>query len=59
MRMRLFLLVVLHALVISFISITHPQAEEDVRNISDYDDYVVVTVPGLFRLSKWLRNCSL
>ena len=46
MRMRLFLLVVLHALVISFISITHPQAEENAWDINNYGDYVVVTVPG-------------
>ena len=46
MRMRLLLLVVLHALVISFLSITHPQAEEDVWYINDYGDYFVVTVPG-------------
>jgi len=46
MRMRLFLLVVLHALVISFLSITHPQAEEDEWYINDYGDYVVATVPG-------------
>ncbi len=46
MRIRLFLLVVLHALVISFISITHPQAEENVRDINAYGVYVVVTVPG-------------
>ena len=46
MRMRLFLLVVLHALVISFISITHPQAEENVWDINSYDDHVVVIVSG-------------
>ena len=46
MRMRLFLLVVLHALVISFLSITHPQAEEDEWHINDYGDYVIATVPG-------------
>ncbi len=46
MRMRLFLLVVLHVLVISFISITHPQAEENVRDINAYDVYVVATVPS-------------
>lgn len=46
MRMRLFFLVVLHALVISFLSITHPQAEEDEWDINDYGDYVVATVPG-------------
>ena len=46
MRMRLFLLVVLHALVISFLSITHPQAEEDEWEINDYGDYVVAAVPG-------------
>ena len=46
MRMRLFLLVVLHALVISFISITHPQAEEDVWDINAYGVYVVATVPS-------------
>ena len=44
--MRLFLLVVLHALVISFLSITHSQAEEDEWDINDYGDYVVATVPG-------------
>ena len=47
MRMRLFLLVVLHALVISFISITHPQAEEDLWDINGYGGYVVATVPGV------------
>ncbi len=46
MRMRLFLLVVLHALVISFISIAHPQAEENVWNINGYGCYVVATVPS-------------
>ena len=46
MRIRLFFLVVLHALVISFISITHPQAEEDEWNINDYGDYIVAAVPG-------------
>jgi hypothetical protein len=46
MSMRLLLLVVLHALVISFISITHPQAEENAWDINNYGDYVVVTVPG-------------
>ena len=46
MRMRLFLLVVLHALVISFISITHPQAEENVWYINAYGVYVVATVPS-------------
>ena len=46
MRMRLFLLVVLHALVISFISITHPQAEEDLWDINGYGGYVVATVPS-------------
>ena len=46
MRMRLFLLVVIHALVISFLSITHPQAEEDEWDIKDYGDYVVAAVPG-------------
>ena len=44
--MRLFLLVVLHALVISFISITHPQAEEDLWDINAYDVYDVATVPS-------------
>ena len=44
--MRLFLLVVFHALVISFLSINHPQAEEDEWDINDYGDYVVATVPG-------------
>ena len=46
MRLRLFLLVVLHAVVIVFLSITHPQAEEDEWDINDYGDYVVATVPG-------------
>ena len=46
MRMRLFPLVVLHVLVISFISITHPQAEEDVWDINVYGVYVVATVPS-------------
>ena len=46
MRKRLFFLVVLHALVISFLSITHPQAEEDEWYINDYGDYVVAMVPG-------------
>ena len=44
--MRLFLLVVLHAVVIVFLSITHPQAEEDEWEINDYGDYVVAAVPG-------------
>ena len=46
MGIRLFILVVLHALVISFLSITHPQAEEDEWNINDYGNYVVAAVPG-------------
>ena len=46
MRMRLFLLVVLHALVISFLSITHPQAEEDEWDINDYGNYIVAVVPS-------------
>ena len=46
MRLRLFLLVVLHAVVIVFLSITHLQVEEDEWDINDYGDYVVATVPG-------------
>ena len=48
MRMRLFLLVVLHALVISFLLITHPHAEEDACDIYNYDDYIAVTIPKSF-----------
>ncbi len=47
MRMRLFFLVVLHALVISFISITHPQAEENECDINAYGVYVIATVSGI------------
>ena len=45
MRIRLFLLAVLHELVISFLAITHHQAEWDEQNINDYGDYVVDAVP--------------
>ena len=55
MRLRLFLLVVLHAVVIVFLSITHPQAEEVEWEINDYGDYVVATVPGQIILGDRLR----
>ena len=47
MRVRLFLLVVLHALVISFLSITHPQAEEDGWDIEEHSkEYIYLTKKG-------------